>query len=128
MSYTVKTKGKPSFRTIDLMCENCGYHEEYSVDLRDKETDQDIELAMNPEIRCPNCEEADLQRVWLQAPSVGRFTNDNSSAAFEARKASFRERFVKKELDDVRNKHGKLFDESLRSAAAQRIKKDEAPT
>lgn len=35
---------------------------------------------------------------------------------------SLKERFMKKEVDDVRHKFGALYDDSVRSAAAQRIK------
>ena len=57
-----------------------------------------------------------------RAVSVGKFLNERSDATIAARKESFNQRFLKHEVDDVRHKHGKLFDDSLRSAEAQRIK------
>jgi hypothetical protein len=38
---------------------------------------------------------------------------------------NLRERFIKKEIDDVRHKHGRLYDDAVRSSAAQRIKSEE---
>jgi len=64
-----------------------------------------------------------MHRVFLKAP-MGRVGGKSSSRSIASMKKSFNERFVKKEIDDVRHKHGKVFDDSLRSAAAQRIKKD----
>jgi uncharacterized Zn finger protein (UPF0148 family) len=118
MSYIVRTKGEAVFKAIDLMCPNCGYHEE----LLTKDSDGDRE------IKCPNCEECEMSRVWLSAPTVNRYADENSPQAFEARKRSFQKRFLDKEADDIRHKHGVNFDDSLRSAAAQRIKNGEEPT
>lgn len=124
MSYTIKSTGAPSFRTIDLLCPKCQYEEERSVDLRGCETDEQREQLMNAELKCPNCEEADMERVWRHAPSVG--SRPGSDEYVSKMKKSFRERFIKKEVDDVRHKHGKLYDDAVRSAAATRIKKGEA--
>lgn len=127
MSYIVRSTGRSIFKTINLLCSNCQYEEERTIDVRGME-DEQIEQAVNQEIMCPNCEEANMERVWRHAPSVTRYANENSPATFEARKKSFKQRFLKKEADDIRDKHGVNFDDSLRSAAAQRIKSGEDPT
>jgi hypothetical protein len=126
VSYIVRSVGRSIFKTINLLCPGCEYEEERTIDVREM-SDEQIEEAVNQEVRCPNCEEADMGRVWRHAPSVTRYANENSPATFEARKKSYRERFLKKEADDIRNKHGVNFDDSIRSAAAQRIKKGEDP-
>lgn len=119
MSYVVRTKGEAVLKSFDVMCPNCGYHEELLV--RDANSG-------DLEIKCPNCEECEMNRVWLSAPTVNKFTDENSTESFEARKRAFQKRFIEKEADDIRHKHGVNFDDSLRSAAAQRIKNGEEPT
>lgn len=119
MSYTVRVKGSSSFRTVDLLCPKCEYEEERTIDLRDLDGD-DREKAMI--VQCPNCEHPEMERIWKKAPSA-KVGNDRSDENIAKMKKSFKERFVKKELDDVRHRSGKLFDDSIRSAAAQRIKK-----
>jgi hypothetical protein len=124
MSYTVKSVGAASFKTIDLQCPKCQYEEERSIDLRGCDTDEEREQRMSAELKCPNCEEAEMERVWRHAPSVG--TKSGSDEYVAKMKKSFKERFIKKELDQVRHKHGRLYDDAVRSAAATRIKKGEA--
>jgi hypothetical protein len=111
-----------SFRTVDLMCPNCKYEKEETFDLRGYETEEQKQASMV--VMCPNCEEADMQRCWRSAPSIGG-APENSEITHKKRVQSFKERFVKKEIDDVRNKFGKMFDDSLRGAAVNRIKKGE---
>jgi RNA polymerase subunit RPABC4/transcription elongation factor Spt4 len=111
-----------SFRTVDLMCPNCKYEKEETFDLRGYETEEQKQASMV--VMCPNCEEADMVRCWRGAPSIGG-APENSPITHAKRVASFKQRFLKKEIDDVRHKHGHLFDASLRGAAVDRIKKDE---
>lgn len=112
-----------SFKSVDLRCPNCEYEKEELFDLRGLETEEEQEASMI--LKCPNCEEADMVRAWITPPSVGGFGED-SPITHQKRVQSFKQRFVKKEIDDVRHKHGKLFDESLRGAALDRIKKGKA--
>jgi transcriptional regulator NrdR family protein len=118
MSYIVKHKGKRNFRTIDLQCPECGYEEEKLIDCREQEDDQTPTL----ELKCPNCDCEKMDQVWKHAPSM-KIGNDRDPRNIARMQKSLQERFVKKEIDEVRHKHGKLFDDSLRSAAAQKIKK-----
>lgn len=63
-----------------------------------------------------------IKRIFtLKPPSVHCDANDYNAQIAKMKKAS-NERFIKKDLDDIRNKHGRSFDDSLVSAAAQRIK------
>lgn len=110
-----------SFKSLDLRCPNCDYEKEELFDLRGLETEEEQESAMI--VLCPNCEEEDMVRAWRTPPSVGG-PADNSPQAHVKRVQSFKERFVKKEIDDVRHKFGNLFDSSLRGGAIAKIKKN----
>ena len=88
--------------------------------------EEEKEIAMNPEIKCPNCEEDNLERYWASAPSIGNYKNERSASTIEARKRSYKSH-LKKSEDDVRHKFGRLYDDSLNSSAAQRIKKKLTP-
>lgn len=72
---------------------------------------------------CPDCEK-DSRRAYVRAP-LTRTGGEGSDRQISSMKRSFRQRFVKKEIDDIRHKHGNLFDESLVSKAVDRIKKNE---
>lgn len=122
MAYSIKTTGAASFKSIDMRCPECQYTEERSIDLRGIEEEADRDIAMNPEVKCPNCEEADLQKVWLRAPSIGNYTNNRAAKTLDARQASMRAQ-QRKTDDDVRHKHGQNYNDSLSSSVAQRIKK-----
>lgn len=123
MNYVSKHIGRAPFKTIETLCPKCNYTEDRTIDQRGK-TDEEVANYLNLEIACPNCEEANMERAYLTAPSLGKFTDENSPRTFEARKKSFKQRFMKKEADDLRQKHGVNFDDALRSGAAQQIKKD----
>ena len=111
------------------MCPKCAYNEELSVDVRNCADDEAVRLKVESEsqIKCPNCDHEFMEHVWLKAPAVGTSADPKSDANLKRLQQSLRERFIKRELDDVRHKHGKLYDDSIRSAAAQRIKKGEKP-
>ena len=119
MTYTMKTIGKASFKSIDLSCPNCGYEEERSIDLRDLDEDG-IQQAML--VKCPNCDHEHMEQVWRRAPAA-KFGNDQTPENIARMKRSFDERFVKKDMDNVRHKFGRLFDESLVSKAVDKAKK-----
>lgn len=126
MAYTIKSTGKPSFKSFDIQCPACLYTEERSVDLRDCETEEQMQERIDRDtlITCPNCEGM-MERVWIHAPStVNGSAKPKSDDQIRKFQQSCKERFVKKELDDVRHKHGRLYDDSVRSAAAQKIKKE----
>lgn len=110
-----------SFKVYDFECPKCQYTEERSIDFRGCDTEQDRVQAMK--IVCPNCEHPEMEVVWRSAPAVGgpRYGTD---AEISKMKKSFKDRFIRKEVDDVRHKFGKLYDDSVRSAAAQKIKKE----
>jgi len=92
----------------DIKCAECGYAEERSIDV-------------NTVLVCPNCDNGVLRVVFTKAP-MGRVGGEGSDRSIASMRRSFNERFVKKDIDDVRNKHGKLFDDSIRGAAVDRIK------
>jgi hypothetical protein len=74
---------------------------------------------------CPECEgELSGKRIIDGAP-MSRVGGAGSDRQIKAMKKSFKKRFVNKEIDDVRHRQGNIFDESLVSAAAERIKKNE---
>jgi len=106
------------WRFHDLICPNCGYQEERFVD----ETQGEYDLA------CPSCENVRMQRVLLGAPAIGKLGREGSDESVAAMKQSFRERYVKKEQEDVQHRFGKLYGDSIQSAAAQKIVKGEKPT
>jgi len=109
-----------SFRSFDFDCPECGHQEEHTFDLRGM-NDDEKQATIDSGIKCPNCDYETMNRVWRKAPS-GRVAD--AAGDISRMQQSFKERFVKKELDDVRDKFGKLYDESTRSAAAQRISED----
>ena len=110
-----------SFRSFDFRCPICSYQESHTFDLRGK-TEREKQIIVESGIKCPSCDHPEMQRVWLQAPG-SRIGGDSTPQNMAKMKESFHQRFVKKELDDVRNKFGRLYDDSTRSAAAQKIKK-----
>lgn len=107
-----------SFRSFDFECPECGYHEEHTFDLRgmsEEEKDATIESG----IKCPNCDYEQMQKVWRKAPS-GKVADQAGDLA--RMKQSFKERFVKTELDGIKHKWGdKVVNESLVSGAVKRI-------
>lgn len=119
MSYTIKVTGRAAFRTIDLKCPKCEYEEERTIDLREVEDEDGYRKQMI--VQCPNCDHPQMEEIWKKAPSVG--SNPRSDSSIAKMQKSFKERFVKKELNDVRHKYGRLYDDSVKSAAVQRIKK-----
>ena len=98
----------------DLMCPLCEHVEERYMK---------IDEVDGFSLRCPNCEDGEMHIAFLK-PILGRMGGDNSDRSVSSMKRSFNERFVKKEIDEVRHKYGVLFDDSLRSGAVQRIKKE----
>lgn len=121
MSYEVKSKGTPQFRGFDLMCFSCDHHEDVLLSREDFLNEDGTRKKL--EKPCPNCS-GTMEEVWISAPST--FSRDGTDEGIAKMKRSFNERFVKKDIDDLRHKHGKLFDDSLKSAAIQRIKKGKA--
>lgn len=117
MSYT-KSQGKASFKTIELECPECHYEEDQMIDLREVEEDK-IEAAML--FKCPNCDHEPMEKVWRTAPAA-KFGNDSDPHNIKRMQNSLDQRFVKKDMDNVRHKFGKLFDESLVSAAVTKAK------
>jgi hypothetical protein len=109
-------------RLIDLLCSNCNYYEERSVDLRGCDTEEQRNAAINGTLTCPNCEETEMERVWVKAPTT-KFGKDTDNHNIERMQKSFRQRFMKKELDDVKHKFGeRVVNEALVSGEAKRIK------
>lgn len=69
---------------------------------------------------CPSCESEMSIRIPEKAPA-GFMKRDYDSEVAGMQK-SFRKRFMKKEIDDVRHKFGGLIDESLVAGEAKRIR------
>lgn len=114
-----------SFRTFDFECPECEYPEEHTFDLRGM-NEEEKEATIMSGIKCPNCDFENMQRVFRTFPAIGHGGGDRSLSNIERMKKSFHERFVKTELDDVRHRKGRLYDDSIQSAAAQRIESDVA--
>lgn len=74
------------------------------------------------------CPDSDCGGVVKCKAFYSRIGGEGSDRQIKALKSSFRERFVKKEMDDVRHKHGDAFTDAVRGAAVERIKKGEEPT
>lgn len=128
--YKVTVTGKATVKNINLKCpnESCGYEEERLISMVGFDEEADAIVASG--IICPSCE-AELQKVFTLQSQMGRpaFAGKVKDEAKENAdmKQSFHERFIKSgEMDQCRHKHGKLFDQSLVSAAAKRIKATEA--
>ena len=68
---------------------------------------------------CPNCLAPEVRRIWLKAPSMrmGGYTREVQNL-----QQACRDHFHKKELDEVRHKHGSAIDDSLKGAAVEKIK------
>lgn len=67
---------------------------------------------------CKKCDQGEVRRVFVKAPAskMGGEKNEINSM-----KRSFDQRFVNSgEMDQVRHKHGDLFDESLMAGAVRR--------
>jgi len=74
---------------------------------------------------CPKCGTS-CGRIWLEPPMV-RHGGEGSDRQIASMKKSFKNRFVKKELDDLRHRFGNNLDESFVSAAAGKIKEGKDP-
>jgi hypothetical protein len=117
--YTMKHTGRAALKSIELWCPECHYEEERSIDNR--QTDE--EVARDMLVKCPNCDHEHMERVIRTAPSVSQYHNPKSDKSLKAMQNNLKQRFLKKEADDVRHKHGVNFDDSLNSAAVKRIEK-----
>lgn len=104
-----------SFRNIALSCNSCGHGEDYTFDLRGLETEEEKQKIINSR-PCPVCCDT-MVREWT-APRIG--TPKNSSQEWSRMKQSFKEHYVKHELDDLRHRHGRAIDESHVGAALER--------
>jgi len=99
----------------DFICERCKDALEKFVSFEDKD-----------EQLCSACGQK-LDRVWTTPPRMGHLGKEGSDTQIAAMKQSFRERFVKKDLDSIRHKFGSEFDDSIRGAAVSRIRDGEEP-
>lgn len=100
--------------TYEFRCTECEYTGEEFIRL--SEYDETV-------LKCPNCDSENYQR-YFSTPPMMRIGGENSDRQIDAMRRSFNERFVKKELDDVRHKHGLAIDDSLRGGAVGKIKKE----
>lgn len=96
----------------DFVCLDCHYV-------------KDDFAAIDDRLSCTKCG-GEMRHVWLSSPNANDIGKEGSDKSISAMQQSFRERFVKKEIDDVRHKHGSNFDDSLVAKAVQRIKDGEA--
>ena len=96
----------------DFQCIECYYSQDDFAEIDDI-------------MRCPKCS-GHMKHVWLSSPNANDLGPEGSDKSIAAMKQSFRERFVKKEMDDVRHQHGEAFDQSLVSTALKRIENGEA--
>lgn len=94
----------------DFKCNKCSYIQDDFAEIDDT-------------IICNNCG-SKMKHIYLSAPNSNNLGKEGSDKSIKALQHSFRKRFIKKELDDVRNKHGEIFDQSLVSSAVKRIKND----
>jgi DNA-directed RNA polymerase subunit M/transcription elongation factor TFIIS len=107
-----------SFRSFDFLCPECGYHEEHTFDLRGM-TEDEKQATIDSGIKCPNCDHEKMDRVWLKAPS-GKVADAAGDLA--KMKKSFRERFVKNDLDGIKHTWGdKVVNDALVSGEVKRI-------
>ena len=118
--YITKVTGKYALLNVDFECPECKKVIQESIDMRDKPEGYDVN---EHEVICPDDQcRYRMERVWRSAPAVF-IGGDQSDRRIALMRKSFRQRFTKgPEIDDVRHEKGKLFDYSLRSAAATRIK------
>ena len=97
----------------DFVCEECG----------SKFTDYASSDDMSDEYRheCTVCKQTSGVRWFLNAPFV-QYGGEGSVQQIQRMQKSFKNRFYKKGIDDVRQKHGKAIDDSLRGAELEKIK------
>lgn len=108
-----------SFKMYDLICDNCGlFDESHLFDFRDiPEHEERMKVVESQP--CPDCGTI-MSRAFVSAPKMG--TTKNSPEEWAKMKQSFKERYVKKELNDQRHKFGRMIDESHLGAAVERAK------
>jgi predicted nucleic acid-binding Zn ribbon protein len=96
--------------THDIKCLKCGTYDEVYIDHPSDEWRGE----------CYFCK-GEVKRVFVKPPmtTMGSSGSDREIASMQK---SLKERFYKKELDDVRHKHGSAIDESIRGAQIDRIK------
>ena len=97
--------------TYDFQCVECGYTEDRMMKYEERDT----------EYSCPHCDSS-MKRVWIKAPGINQIGPDGSDSAIKAVQQECRERFIKKEIDDVRHKHGDAIDDAIKGGAIKRIK------
>lgn len=127
---TTTWNGKFVSGEIDLICPNCGAFEskrffDFSKSLDGKNGILEKEASLDAAydgilIDCPSCETTMEIHTPNEAPA-GHMKRDYDSEV-SAMQSSFRHRFMKKELDDVRHKFGSLIDDSLVAGEARRIR------
>lgn len=61
------------------------------------------------------------KRVFRNAPRITKPGSDQDIANMQK---SFKERFYKKDIEDVRHKHGAAIDDSIRGAAVGKIRRE----
>jgi hypothetical protein len=104
----------------DVHCKACEYEGVLFMTL------EELEKFKEKPTPCPLCKsEGTLNREYRKAPA-GRVKGDKQVEYFKETsgiRKRCKEHFVKSgEMDQVRNKFGNIFDESLVSAAADRIR------
>ncbi len=87
---------------------------------------EEMLAARECKLKCPSCgdETGAYREIFTKAP-LGRVGGPGSDRDIAAMQQSFREHFQKSgEADEVRHKHGSAFDDSIRGAAAEKIKQN----
>ncbi len=123
--YVIRVTGKKVLANYEFECPKCKTREERSIDHRELPDNWDVKT--DHEEKCESCGTRLVNVFMSRAPTVF-IGGDKSDRRIALMRKSFRERFTKgPEIDEVRHKKGVLYDDSIRSAAAQKIKKETEP-
>lgn len=108
--------------TYEFACSECGVERTALL------TYEEMKAIERSPVPCPGCDTVGTySRSYSGKAPMGRMGGESSERSIESMQKSFKEHFLKSgEMDQIRHKHGVEFDDSLRGAAADRIRKENA--
>ena len=106
--------------TYQFECSECG------VERMALLTYEEMKAIEKDPVACPGCDSVGTYaRSFSGKAPMTRMGGEKSERSIESMQQSLKERFLRSgEMDQIRHKHGVEFDDSLRGAAADRIRKE----
>ena len=103
----------------EFICNRCGAETEHIRSMADRNNMHSCPIKIDNDEMCMGI----VRRREVQSRAPALHSSDYNTNIAKMKQAS-KEHFVKKEIDDVRHKFGRSFDDGLVGAAAERIRGD----